>query len=46
MAAVINKFDLVSPFMGNDDFPEFSPFMILHAEQRLELIKPKLIPGQ
>lgn len=35
MASVVNKFDLVSPFMGNPNFPEFSPFQILHAEQRL-----------
>ncbi len=34
MAAIINKFDLVSPFMI-EDFPEFSPFQILHAEQRV-----------
>jgi hypothetical protein len=46
MAAVINKFDLVSPFMANPDFPDFSPFQVLHAEQRLELIKPQLFPGK
>jgi len=46
MASIINKFDLVSPFSSNPDFPEFSPFQVLHAEQRLELIKPKLYPGK
>jgi hypothetical protein len=35
MAAIVNKFDLVSPVMGNPDFPEISPFQILHAEQRI-----------
>ena len=31
MAAIVNKFDLITPFMANHDFPEISPFQILHA---------------
>lgn len=45
MAAIINKFDLVTPFMGNPNFPEFSPFQILHAEQRIEFVKSGLVAG-
>lgn len=35
MAAIITNFDMVSPFMANPNFPEISPFQMLHAEQRI-----------
>lgn len=34
------KLDLFTPLMSSPNIPEFSPFMILHAEQRIEVLKP------
>ena len=45
MAVVSTQFDVVSPLMESDHVPSFSPFIILHAEQKLVMVKDKFEPG-
>ena len=39
-----NNVDLLSAFTNSPGIPEFNPFMILYAEERIELFKP-LVSG-
>lgn len=45
MGVVIPKADCLSPLFDSPYMPEFSPFIILHAEQKLTLVKSKLEIG-
>lgn len=43
-AACLSFMDFFTPLATSPNIPEFSPFMILHAEERIEILKP-MKPG-
>lgn len=36
----VNNFDILDVMVNSPGIPEFNPFMILYAEERIELVKP------
>lgn len=45
MGVTINKSDLFSVLTNSENFPTFNPFVILHAEHKLIMVKDALQVG-
>lgn len=42
---VANRCDIISQLLNSDSMPQFSPFVILHAEQKMVMVKDNFEPG-
>lgn len=45
MGVVANRSDFITPLLESPHIPQFSPFSILHAEQKLTMFKDRIEIG-